>query len=265
MTASDQRPHPPASYVGASPIFAHDGNLGFPTDDPAWREFVNRHGIRVASYHDMPKLTHELEDEVKAFSYLPAANYYYIRHDPSYEAVASALYAADQTPKLTSLLVVRESSGITAIDQLHGLRLGYAHPYCTTSYFAPALLLMDNGYSIGDFFSELIQVPPYQGQIDAVVTERVDATMVQEDVWRKEPRNAGTTRVIAKKHDLPTPLIIVSARADDDFRNELTQLMFSNRPPVTPATLFSGFVPYQQKQVQEFFAASELAVPINTG
>jgi hypothetical protein len=126
MTAYHQRPHPPASDGGASPIFAHDGNLGFPTDDPPWREFFDRHGISVAAYHDMAKLRHELEAEVKACSYLPAANYYYIRDDPSYEAVASALYAADQTPTLTSLLVVRESSGITAIDQLQGLRLGYA-------------------------------------------------------------------------------------------------------------------------------------------
>jgi phosphonate transport system substrate-binding protein len=221
MTAYDQRPQPSASEVDASPIFAHDGNLGFPTDDPPWREFFNRNGIRVAGYHDMAKLTHELEEDVKAFSYLPAANYYYIRDDPSYEAVASALYAPDQTPKLTSLLVVRESSGITAIDQLHGLRLGYAHRYCTTSYFAPALLLMDNGHSIADFFSDLIQVPAYQGQIDAVVTERVDATMVQEDVWRKEASNAGTTRVIAEKRDLPTPLVIANTEADDGFRNEL--------------------------------------------
>ena len=36
-------------------------------------------------------------------------------------------------------------------------------------------------------------MPPYQGQIDCVVAGRVDATMVQEDVWLKTPANADAT------------------------------------------------------------------------
>jgi hypothetical protein len=37
-----------------------------------------------------------------------------------------------------------------------------------------------------------------------------------------------------------------------------------HRPPMTPATLFCGFVPYQQEQVEEFFSASERAMPNST-
>jgi phosphonate transport system substrate-binding protein len=260
MTAHDS-PRPRAPTSGPSPTLAHDRNLGFPVDDPAWREFLDRHGIHAAAYDDMAKLTADLKQGVTAFAYLPAANYFYLRDDPSYEPVASALYAADQTPRLSSLLVVAKSSGITALDRLRGGRLGYAHRYCTTSYFAPALLLLENHDAIADFFAALIQVPPYQGQIDCVVAGRVDATMVQADVWLKAPANAEATRVIARRDDLPTPLVIVGANTGDEFKKDLRQLLFSHRPRITPTTLFAGFVPYQREQVEEFFAASARAFP----
>jgi phosphonate transport system substrate-binding protein len=243
------------------PTFAHDGNLGFPVDDPAWREFLDRHGIHVAAYDDMAKLTIDLEQGEKAFAFLPAANYFYIRDDPSYEPLASALYAANQTPSLTSLLVVAKSSGITTLDQLRGRRLGYAHRYCTSSYFAPALVLLEHHAAIADFFAALIPVPPYQGQIDAVVAGRVDATMVQEDVWLKTSANAEATRVIARRDGLPTPLVIVGTNTGGEFKEELRQLLLSHRPRITPTTLFAGFVPYQRQQVEEFFAAGARAIP----
>jgi phosphonate transport system substrate-binding protein len=261
MTAHDS-PEPHASTSGTSLTLAHDGNLGFPVDDPAWLEFLDRHGIHAAAYDDMAKLTADLKrSKTAAFAYLPAANYFYLRDDPSYEPVASALYAAHQTPRLSSLLVVAKSSGITTLDQLKGGRLGYAHRYCTTSYFAPALVLLENNDAIADFFAALIQVPPYQGQIDCVVAGRVDATMVQEDVWLKTPANAEATRVIARRDDLPTPLMIVDANTDGALKKDLRQLLFSHHPRITPTTLFSGFVPYQRQQVEEFFAASARAVP----
>jgi phosphonate transport system substrate-binding protein len=223
--------------------------------------FLDGHGLHAAGYTDMAALTADLKQDVKAIAYLPAANYFYLRDDPSYEPVASALYAGDQTPRLSSVLVVTKASGITTLDQLRGRRLGYVHRYCTTSWFAPALLLWENHAAITDFFAALIPIPPYQGQIDCVVAGRVDATMVQENVWLATPANAEQTRVIARKDDLPTPLVIVAANAGDEFKKELRHLVLSHRPPITPATLFAGFVPYQRQQVEEFFAASARALP----
>jgi phosphonate transport system substrate-binding protein len=232
-----------------------------PVEDPAWWEFLDRHGLQAAAYYDMAALTLDLQQRVTACAYLPAANYFYLRDNPSYEPVASALYAADQTPRMSSLLVVTKSSGITTLDQLRGRRLGYVHRYCTSSYFAPALLLLDNHDTLADFFAALIAIPPYQAQIDCVVAGRVDATMVEEDVWYKTPANAEVTRVIARKGDLPTPLLIAAANTDGAFKKDLGQFLFSHYPRITPATLFAGFVPYQRQQVEEFFAASARALP----
>jgi hypothetical protein len=59
MSAHDS-PQPHASTPGPSPTLAHDGNLGLPFDDPAWREFLGRHGIHAAAYDDMAQLTADL-------------------------------------------------------------------------------------------------------------------------------------------------------------------------------------------------------------
>ncbi len=260
MTPHDP-PQPRASTNGPSPTLAHDGNLGLPVDDPVWREFLDRHGLHAAAYDDMAELTVGLKQGVKAVAYLPAANYFYLRDDPSYEPVASALCAVDHRPKVSSVLVVARSSGIIALDQLRGRRLGYVHRYCTTSYFAPALVVQENHATLADFFAALVPVPPYQGQIDCVTAGRVDATMVQEDVWLRTPANAEATRVLARKDDLPTPLVIVAADAGGDLKEGLRQLLFSHLPPITPTTLFAGFVPYQRQQVEGFFAASARALP----
>jgi phosphonate transport system substrate-binding protein len=188
-----------------------------------------------------------------------------VRDRPGYEPLASAVYAAESTTSLTSLLVVRASSDVTELAQLRGTALGYVHRYCTTSYFAPALLVYESGQRITDFFGRLVTVAAYEHQIDAVVDGRVDATMVQEDVWRRHPDYAQTTRVIARKESLPTPVVIIDSSSDAGLKRDLDEVVFSHRPPLTPDTLFAGFVPFRSEQVEEFFAASERAVPALDG
>lgn len=244
----------------ASPIFAHDANLGFPVDDAEWREFFARHGLQVVAYDDMAKLTVDLQAREHAFAYLPTANYFYLRDDAQYQPVANALYARDQTTQFSSVLVVTKASGITTLEQLRGKRLGYIHCYCTSSYFGPALFLREHDVTLADFFT-LVPTAPFQGQIDALVAGQVDATMVQESVWLSKPENAAATRVIARQDGLPSPLVIVGADATDEFKQDLTQLLLSHRTKIGPTTLFSGFVEYQRQQVEEFFAASARALP----
>ncbi len=239
------------------PIFAHDANLGFQVDDALWSGFLERHGIEVAPYRDMAKLTRDLKAEPVSFAYLPAANYFYLREQGAYQPLASAVYAASGSSSFASLLVVAAGSDIAILDELRGRKLGYAHRYCTSSYFAPAILLHEHSLDIDDLFAQLVEVPPYEGQIDAVMSGRVDATMVEEDVWRKDEANARDTRVIGRRDGLPTPLLIVAKEASQTLADELSELALSHRPETTAETLFAGFVPYERKRVEGFYGLAE--------
>src|SRR5512135_577260 len=123
--------------VESSLTFAYDGNFRLDVEDPSWRDFFRRHHVQPVRYDDMAKLTQALRARIQPISYLPAANYFYVRDMAEYEPFASAVYASENTTSLTSLLVVRSSSDVTDVEQLRGARLGIAHEYCTTSYFSP--------------------------------------------------------------------------------------------------------------------------------
>ena len=70
-------------------IFACDVNLGFPTDDPEWAAFFRDHGWRTVNYDDMGMLTATLKAHQPAAAFMPAANYYYLKDDPSRRATRS--------------------------------------------------------------------------------------------------------------------------------------------------------------------------------
>ena len=236
------------------PTFAYDANLGLQVDDPSWRDLLDRHGLDVAPYKgDMAQLTKDLSSDPVTLAYLPAANYFYLREGGLYHPLASAVYAASGSSSFTSLMVVSAQSDIAILDELRGRKLGYAHRDCTSSFFAPAILLYEHSLDIAELFAELVEVPPYQGQIDAVVAGRVDATMVDEDVWRRGKANERDTRVIGRRTGLPTPLLIVSAEADEALVREIRELALSHRPATTAETLFAGFVAYDRRKVEGFY------------
>lgn len=235
-------------------LFAMDKNLGF-VEDPKWQQFFKKFKIQVLSYVDMKKLTEDMEKNTISLSYLPAANFFYFKTDQFYAPIANALFTANHTSQISSLLIVSKESEINSLSQLKNKSLGYIHPYCTTSYFAPALLLWKNHYSIHNFFSNCKEVGAWQLQIDAVIKGEVDATMIQEDIWYKLPENAQKTKIIAKEDHLPSPLILCSTKnINEELKRELEQLLFSYKSSASPNSLFNGFIPFQRNEVETFYS-----------
>ena len=240
--------------------FAHDVNLRFPLDDPVWLDFFARYDLEPLAYEDMAKLGEDLTRSVAAVAYLPAGNYFYLRQNPSYTPVASALGAPDDAAELASVLIVPAASEVTEIGQLRGARLAYTHRFCTTSYFATALLLHEHGESIGDFF-ELAEGYAFEAQIEALHDGSAEATMVQESVLRNWEDAGAAFRVLGRRGHLPGPLVLCGQPAQDDLAAELAELLINHRPPAGPRTLFSGFAPYRREAVEDFCAASAAALP----
>lgn len=240
------------------PVFMMDKNLGFAVNDQKWLSFFNKFNIKVASYEDLDKMSEELRRNNTNFCYLPTANFFYLRSDKFYTPIANALFSSNNNCKISSLLIVAKESGINRLSQLQGKTLGYINSYCTSSYFAPALLLKKNGYSIKKFFSEIKGVGAWQLQIDAVIEGRADATMIQEDVWYSLPSNAEKTKIIDKVDNLPSPLIICATNTDANLKQELATLLLSYKPN-QPHSLFNGFIPFQQELVDVFCSEASRA------
>jgi ABC-type phosphate/phosphonate transport system substrate-binding protein len=226
-----------------------DANLQFPEDGRFWASYLE--GCEVEHYTDLAALTERLVRHDLDASYLPAANCFFLRGDKGYRGLASARSARSKAPYQSSVLIVAKSSPAADWRALEGARIGYINTFCTTSYFAPAILLAREGLALETFF-DAFPVAPWQGQIDAVVAGAIDATMVYEDVWRARADNAERTKVIARLDDLPTPVFI--GRSDEAFVSRFEEKLVAFDGRATSGTLYAGFSPYQGERMERFFA-----------
>ena len=165
-----------------------DANLDFPVDDAAWAAFSQRTKCAITSYTDLDVLTTGLRQQLFDFSYLPSSNCFFLRDAP-YRGIVSAMTPITKRAAQSSVFVVAKENPATSWHELRGKRLGYINTFCTTSYFSPSVLLGREGLVLKDFFNAF-PVAAWQGQIDAVISGRIDATMVYEDVWLAQPSNA---------------------------------------------------------------------------
>jgi ABC-type phosphate/phosphonate transport system substrate-binding protein len=234
-----------------TPRGALDANLNFPAADPYWASFFAAERCAIESYTDLDALTARLLRHDLDVSYLPAANCFFLRGDKGYRGLASARAACSDAPYQSSVLIVAMSSPAADWHALQGARLGYINTYCTTSYFAPAILLARAGLSLDAFF-RAVPVAPWQGQIDAVIAGEIDATMVYEEVWLARRDNAERTRVIARLDDLPTPVFI--GRPDEAFVSRLEERLIAFGGRATCGALYAGFSSYQAERMERFFA-----------
>lgn len=236
---------------------ALDANLGLPWHAPDWTGFFAAEAAAVTATTEMAGLTDDLVHHRPDFAYIPAASFFYLRRDPSYRAIASALSGSGR-PDQASVLVVHRDSPAARWQDLRGARLGYINTVCTTSYLAPTILLARSGIALSSFFRP-VAVAPWQGQIDAVLAGTVEATMVYEDVFQAKPQNATATKVLARIDRLPTPPLIV--RSDlDAFAARLKQAALAFAPP-PGKPIYAGFTDYREELMRGFFADLEKAGP----
>lgn len=234
---------------------ALDDNLGLPYRAPDWSAFFAAEGAAVTATTAVADLTADLVRHRPDFAYIPAASYFQLRRDPAYRALASALTASGK-PEQASVLVVRSDSPVARWQDLRGARLGYINTVCTTSYVAPAILLSRAGLALQSFFRP-VAVAPWQGQIDAVLSGAVEATMVYEDVWSAKPENAAATRVLARIDRLPTPPVIVRPGLVA-LAARLRHALLTFAPPAG-RPIYAGFTDYRDDLMRPFFADLEAA------
>jgi phosphonate transport system substrate-binding protein len=235
---------------------AFDANLVIPETDPYWAPPLATLGCAIASISDLGVLTASLLAHRFDFAYLPSANCFFLRDDPAYEGIASALSPRTKKPAQDSVFVVKSSNPATRWQELRGARLGYINTYCTTSYFAPSILLAREGQTLTSFF-DAFPVTAWQGQIDAVIDGSIDATMVYEDVWLAQPRNAAHTKILARLDDLPTPAFIARTDLDPAFLAKLKESLADFPSTNASQLLYAGFGDYQDVLMQRLFAEIE--------
>jgi ABC-type phosphate/phosphonate transport system substrate-binding protein len=232
--------------------FVLDQNLGLPAGDEPWKTILSAADITAHQTADLAAIDQALAEHQPDIAYVPTADFHRLVRsgDQYYRGLAIATSKFTGDPRQSSLLVVRRDDSATGLDDLAGADYGYINTSCTSSYFSPAILLTQQGKTWNKFLN-FIPVPPWQGQIDAVVSKKVRATMVLEDVWRATPDNAETTKIIGRYDNCKPPVVIAGKSLDKGIRETLLDALVAWEPDWNG--IFGGLKPYYYADVHPFF------------
>ena len=259
-TAIDAKGQGGAGSSSTSLMFLLDTNLGLPTDKKPWSDNLAAWGIKAVNTTDLPKLDKMMEDHEPDIAFMPIADFHRLRAtgDDHYTGFAIATSKFTGTTKLPSVLVVRKDDPAKGLDDLEGATYGYINTSCSSSYFPPAILLEKEGKKLNEFL-KIKPTKPWQGQIDAVVSGKVRATMCPEDVWRTQPENAEHTKVIGRYDNATAAVVVVRQGLDEEMSKTLLDALVAWEPKWE--AVYGAFRPYYYADVQHFFHDLEQLPP----
>jgi len=244
---------PEPTQTSKKPLyFLLDRNLGLPADQEPWQSFLTELGIRTDASTDLVDIDKQIADSSPDIAFIPIADYHRLlaRGNNYYHGFVIASSKFTGSVDLPSVLVVGKDDPAKSLDELEGATYGYINKSCSSSYFPPAIMLQKKGREL-DQFLKIKPVKAWQGQLDAVISGEVRATMVPEDVWRTTPDNAKHTKVI-DRYDTAKPAMIVAREGiDDNVRKQLLYRLIEWSPKWE--AVYGPFKPYLLAEVFSFF------------
>ena len=232
--------------------FLIDSNLGLDPAEEPWRSLFSRVGITSTCTADLPELDRSVAAHEPDIVFMPVADFHRVlaSGDRQYRGLAMLTSKFTGATNLPSVLVVRADDPATCLADLAGASFGYINSSCTSSYYALAILLHHLGRSLADF-GVMVSTTPWQGQIDAVTSGQVRATMVLEDVWKTTAFNAEATKVIGRYDEATGAVIVVRDGLDDTVVGALLDTLLTWKPK--PGALFGGFAAFTESGIARFF------------
>jgi ABC-type phosphate/phosphonate transport system substrate-binding protein len=252
MTTAN-RPAEESSNQGSRPLtFVINPNFGFSADEGPWSSLLPDLGIAAQPSKDLAWIQQMMANHVPDLAYISISDFLrsIAKGDQHYRGFAIATSKFTGTTNLPSVLVVRQDDPAQGFADLEGARYGYINKSCSSSYFPANIVLAKQGRKL-DAYLDIIQVKPWQGQIDAVVAKEVRATMVAEDVWKTTPRNAQDTKIIGRYDNGKPALIVARQDLDEGVGKKLLAALVAWMPKWQ--AVFGAFRPYYYADVQGYF------------
>ncbi len=236
--------------------FLLDANLGLYADQKPWSDFFPSLGIVPEPTTDLAYLDRKMAAHEPDMAYVPAADYHRLfgKGDRTYRGLAIATSKFTGQPRLKSLLIVRTDDPATGMDDLKGSKYAYINRSCSSSYFPPALILNKKGIKLEEFL-EIVPTkvgPTWQELVDAVIQNKVRATMILEDSWKLNPKNAEQTKVIGEYSGGVPAVFVVREHMEPTLSSKVLDALVAWTPR-WDGGVYGPFRPYSNSDVYFFF------------
>jgi ABC-type phosphate/phosphonate transport system substrate-binding protein len=231
--------------------FILDSNLGLNVNREPWKSFLAENCISAETSSDLTMIDAKIAAHEPDLAFIPAADYHRLtsKRDWYYKGVAIGVSKYTGQPSLDAVLVVKKNDPAESLDDLERAYYGYINKSCSSSYFAPAILLNASGRRFD--FLDIRPVSPWQGQIDAVLSGLVRATMVPEDVWKTKPQNAEGTKIVGRLADTKPPVVVACQDFDPALKSKLLEALVEWMPEWS--AVYGGFKPYYVADMEHWF------------
>ena len=143
----------------------------------------------------------------------------------------------DGVAEYSTMITVLASSDLNKVDDLQGHSIGFEDPQSTSGYFVPLTYLMDQGQNVVEMQSISSSVDAEdvgyvfagdENTLDWLVTERVDATVIQSTDFAVLPEESkNELRVLAETGLVPRHLVIVRPGMDSELEAAVKALLMN--------------------------------------
>ena len=255
MAQQNPKPHAAEDASPGRLSFLIDTNLGLDVAAEPWKGLLSAAGLDVEQSTDLPYIDRLVAEHRPDVAYIPMGSFYRLfgRGDQHYRGLAQATSKMTGSVLQTCFLVVGKDDPANSIADLSGARFGFINRSCSSSFFPPAILLNRLGRNLDDFL-DMVPVEPgptWQGLVDAVISHEVRATMVLEDTWNAQPRNAEHTRVIERYTRGPEAVVVARDSLDEKLRKSLLDALLATVPGWD--TVYGSFKPFYYADVHAYF------------
>ena len=236
--------------------FLNDSNLGLDPERDPWNEVLPALGIETISTIDLPELDRSVAEHEPDIVFMPIADFHRVlasgdRHyrvlpwssRSSREARTCRVFWS--SAKTIRLRASRNSRGRLRLHKqgVHVQLLRAGDPAAPPRYVARRFLRPSPDRT-------------WQGQIDAVISGEVRATMVPEDVWRSTASNGERTKIVGRYDEATGAIIVVRNGLDAGVLHLLLDAAVAWKPERD--AIFGGFKPFTDAAVATFFRDLDL-------
>jgi len=222
-------------------ILGLDDNLGLPED------FQEKIALKTKYTHDLSALVKSFELGELPLVFIPVGTLPYIT--VKYSIIAQATLGPERVQSLSAHLITAKA---VTLSDLEKVKVGRINPYCTTSYWALLIYLMQ--YTKQKKLPHFIGVDGFQDLLFKTADKKVDAAMMWDVTMKAHPEASRKTQVLGTIHDLPAPVIISAVDIPAALKEKIVHFKSEDKH-----ALFNGFAEVNDKLCGDFMRDISLA------
>lgn len=218
----------------------YDDNLGLPDD------FSASIGCEIQAYHDLNEMIQAFEQGSLAAMFIPAGTLPYLKN---YELLAQSLFGPQQKIVLqTNFVTVKEIS----ISQIPQMKIGRVNQFCTTSFWAPQIYLMQ--FLPQNTALTFVNTNGFPDMLHKTAEEIVDCSMVWDIIMQQHPEDTDKVHELFHLANLPSPVIVGPVGGGAGVKEKLDRYISQDS-----RSFFRGFKAPDLGAIGEFLLAIKKA------